>query len=140
MSMHFEKKLPIPAEIKHQNPLSDSVKRIKKERDRELREIFTGKSDRFVLIIGPCSSDNEEAVLDYLGRLAQVQVGHTQGTVGDAVHVGIDGFLGLLEDRGERQRGLSDGPSLRQGDTSVGQLRLSRLKAGPELLYLATLG
>ncbi len=73
MSMHFEKKLPIPAEIKHQNPVSDNVRRIKEDRDRQLREIFSGKSDRFVLIIGPCSADNEEAVLDYLGRLSKEQ-------------------------------------------------------------------
>ena len=73
MSMHFEKKLPIPAEIKHQNPVSDKAKRIKEERDRELRDIFTGRSDRFLLIIGPCSADNEEAVMEYMERLSRVQ-------------------------------------------------------------------
>lgn len=73
MSMHFEKKLPIPAEIKSRYPLSDTVRRVKVERDREIRDIFTGKDDRFIMIIGPCSADNEEAVLDYLGRLAKVQ-------------------------------------------------------------------
>jgi len=73
MSMHFEKKLPIPAEIKQQNPVSESARQIKDEIDRQLRAVFTGKSDRFVLIIGPCSADNEEAVLEYLGRLAGVQ-------------------------------------------------------------------
>ena len=73
MSMHFEKKLPIPAEIKSRYPLSDSVRQIKAERDRQIREIFTGNSSRFVLIIGPCSADREDAVLEYLGRLARVQ-------------------------------------------------------------------
>lgn len=73
MSMHFEKKLPIPAEIKARYPLSDHVRKIKTERDREIRDIFTGKDDRFIMIIGPCSADNEDAVLDYLGRLAKVQ-------------------------------------------------------------------
>ena len=73
MSMHFEKKLPIPAEIKAQYPLSNSVRKVKYERDRQIREIFTGDSSRFVLIIGPCSADREDAVLEYLGRLARVQ-------------------------------------------------------------------
>ncbi len=73
MSMHFEKKLPIPAEIKQEYPLSDKVRKIKKERDARIREIFTGQSDRFLLIIGPCSADNEQSVLEYLERLASVQ-------------------------------------------------------------------
>ena len=73
MSMHFEKKLPIPAEIKSQYPLSDSARKIKSNRDRQIREIFTGESSRFLLIIGPCSADREDAVLEYLGRLSKVQ-------------------------------------------------------------------
>lgn len=73
MSMHFEKKLPIPAEIKQEYPLSEKIRKIKKERDAQIREIFTGQSDRFLLIIGPCSADNEQSVLEYLERLASVQ-------------------------------------------------------------------
>ncbi len=71
--MHFEKKLPIPAEIKSSYPLSATVSRIKKQRDQEIRDIFTGRCDRFLLIIGPCSADREDAVLDYLIRLSRVQ-------------------------------------------------------------------
>ena len=73
MSMHFEKKLPIPAEIKSHYPLSGNIQEIKRLRDQEIRDIFTGKSDRFLLIIGPCSADREDAVLEYLGRLSAVQ-------------------------------------------------------------------
>ncbi len=73
MSMHFEKKLPIPTEIKQAYPLSEKVREIKERRDKEIRDIFTGKDDRFLLIIGPCSADNEEAVLEYIGRLAKIQ-------------------------------------------------------------------
>ena len=73
MSMHFEKKLPIPAEIKQEYPLSGKARKIKKERDAQIREIFTGESDRFLLIIGPCSADNEQSVLEYLERLAALQ-------------------------------------------------------------------
>lgn len=73
MSMHFEKKLPIPAEIKSNYPLAGSIRKVKQQRDREIRDIFTGKSGRFVLIIGPCSADSEDAVLEYLGRLSRLQ-------------------------------------------------------------------
>lgn len=73
MSMHFEKKLPVPAEIKASYPLSSELRRIKMERDRQIREIFTGKDERFVLIIGPCSADREDSVLDYLGLLSKLQ-------------------------------------------------------------------
>lgn len=73
MAMHFQKKLPVPAEIKRQFPLSEKVKTIKAARDIELKKIFTGEDDRFVLIIGPCSADNPESVLDYVNRLKKVQ-------------------------------------------------------------------
>ena len=73
MSMHFEKKLPIPSEIKQRYPLSGKVRAAKEQRDKEIRDIFTGKDDRFILIIGPCSADNEDAVMDYICRLKKVQ-------------------------------------------------------------------
>ena len=73
MSFHFVKKLPVPAEVKKQYPLSDKVISIKKERDSQIRDVFTGKSDKFILIIGPCSADSEEPVLEYIHRLAKVQ-------------------------------------------------------------------
>ncbi len=73
MSMHFEKKLPIPAEIKAGYPLSADIRKIKLERDAQIREIFTGESSRFLLIIGPCSADREDSVLEYLGLLSEVQ-------------------------------------------------------------------
>ena len=73
MSMNFVKKLPIPAEVKKMYPLSDKVVQIKKERDAQIRDVFTGASDKFLLIIGPCSADNEVSVLDYIHRLASIQ-------------------------------------------------------------------
>ena len=73
MSMHFEKKLPIPAEIKANHPISSGLRKIKENRDREIREIFTGESSRFLLIIGPCSADREDSVLEYLGLLSEMQ-------------------------------------------------------------------
>ena len=72
MSMDFKRKLPIPKEIKEQYPLTDELQKIKSQRDADINAVFTGKSDKFLLIIGPCSADNEEAVLDYMGRLKKV--------------------------------------------------------------------
>ncbi len=73
MPITFIEKLPVPAEIKKQYPLSARVSSIKAARDQEIRKVFTGESDKFVVIIGPCSADNEEAVCEYIGRLARVQ-------------------------------------------------------------------
>ena len=73
MSFNFVKKLPTPAEIREQYPVSDAIIQVKKERDEMIRKVFTGESDKFLVIIGPCSADNEEAVLDYVRRLARVQ-------------------------------------------------------------------
>lgn len=73
MAMNFNRKLPIPKEIKELYPLSDEIKRVKAQRDTLIADVFTGKSDKFLLIIGPCSADNEESVMDYIHRLARVQ-------------------------------------------------------------------
>ena len=73
MSFKFIKELPTPDEIKKQYPLSAKAVQTKQERDRQIRDIITGASDKFLVIIGPCSADNEDAVLDYISRLAKVQ-------------------------------------------------------------------
>lgn len=72
MSMKINHELPLPEVLKSQYPLSDSIKEIKQRRDAEIRDIFTGKSDKFVLLIGPCSADNEESVCEYVRRLKKV--------------------------------------------------------------------
>ncbi len=72
MSFHFIQKLPTPQEIREEYPMPESCAKIKKERDREIADILTGKSDKFLLIIGPCSADNESAVCEYAERLAAV--------------------------------------------------------------------
>ena len=73
MNMIFYRKLPIPKEIKEQFPLTPEVAKTRETRVRELKDIFSGKSDRFILVIGPCSADNEDSVLDYIYRLRGVQ-------------------------------------------------------------------
>ncbi|MBR6680173.1 MAG: 3-deoxy-7-phosphoheptulonate synthase [Clostridia bacterium] len=72
-NMQFIRKLPIPMDVKEQYPLKAEYAELKKERDREIADIFTGKDDRLVLVIGPCSADHEDPVLDYISRLVKVQ-------------------------------------------------------------------
>ena len=72
-NMNFKRRLPVPMEIKAQYPLTPELAQIKQQRDGIIRDIFTGKSDKMVLIIGPCSADREDAVLDYCTRLAALQ-------------------------------------------------------------------
>ena len=73
MAFNFIKKLPTPAEIRNQYPIDAEIQALKEKRDQEIRDVFTGKSDKFLAIIGPCSADNEDAVCDYLLRLRKVQ-------------------------------------------------------------------
>ncbi|MCR5476144.1 MAG: 3-deoxy-7-phosphoheptulonate synthase [Lachnospiraceae bacterium] len=72
MSFEFIKKLPTPDEIREEYPVPAKVREAKKLRDEEIRKVLCGESDKFLVIIGPCSADNEEAVCEYVRRLARV--------------------------------------------------------------------
>ncbi len=72
MGMHINKQLPSPEELKQAYPLEDDLKKLKEKRDAEIRQVFTGESEKFLVIIGPCSADNEDAVCEYVSRLARV--------------------------------------------------------------------
>ncbi|WP_297570361.1 3-deoxy-7-phosphoheptulonate synthase [uncultured Anaerovibrio sp.] len=73
MEMEFIRVLPSPQSLMEDYPISNKAKKIKLERDKTIKDIFAGKDQRLAMIIGPCSSDNEDAVLDYVSRLARVQ-------------------------------------------------------------------
>ena len=73
MNMEFEKKLTIPAEVKEQFPITAKISETVELKRAQLKAIFEGRSDKFLLIIGPCSADNEDAVIDYMTRLVPVQ-------------------------------------------------------------------
>lgn len=73
MKMEFMRKLPTPQELKEQYPVSAEIAAIKEKRDEELGAVFEGKSDKLLLVIGPCSADNEDAVIDYISRLRTIQ-------------------------------------------------------------------
>lgn len=73
MGLNFIKEIPSPAEIIEQLPLSKEGHEIKKQRDQLIKDVFEGNSDKFILIIGPCSADKESAVIDYVKRLGKIQ-------------------------------------------------------------------
>ena len=73
MNMNFKRKLPIPMETKEMYPVTAAVADTVERRTAELKSIFAGQSDKLVLIIGPCSADNEDSVIDYITRLVPVQ-------------------------------------------------------------------
>lgn len=72
MSFEFLTKLPTPEEIREQLPISKEMAALKAARDAEIKDVLTGKSNKFLVIIGPCSADNEDSVCDYVNRLAKV--------------------------------------------------------------------
>ncbi|MBR3231456.1 MAG: 3-deoxy-7-phosphoheptulonate synthase, partial [Lachnospiraceae bacterium] len=73
MDMIFYRKLPTPKEIKEEYPVSEEVEALKERRDAVIKDIFEGRDSRMVLIIGPCSADHEDPVLDYISRLRKVE-------------------------------------------------------------------
>lgn len=73
MNMEFRRKLPTPQTIKDMYPVSEALARQKEENDRQIRAVITGEDDRLMLLIGPCSADREDAVLEYVGRLRALQ-------------------------------------------------------------------
>ncbi len=73
MNMNFKRKLPIPKEIKEMYPITPALEQMKRERDEEIKAVFSGKCEKLILVIGPCSADSEEAMLNYAHRLAKVQ-------------------------------------------------------------------
>jgi 3-deoxy-7-phosphoheptulonate synthase len=72
MAFKYVATLPTPDDIRREFPVPERLAKIKKQRDAEIRDVITGKSNKFLVIIGPCSADNEDAVCDYVSRLSKV--------------------------------------------------------------------
>lgn len=141
MNMKFTEKLPIPQQIKEQYPLTKELQKIKADRDAEIRRIFEGKEDKLVLVIGPCSADNEDSVIDYISRLAKVQE-----KVSDKIFIipriytnkprtTGDGYKGMLH-----QPDPNLAPNLLKGIVSIRELHMRALKetgfsCADEMLY-----
>ena len=73
MQMNFHRKLPIPQEVKQEYPLTERMEAVKAARDESIREVFDGRLDKFILVIGPCSADHREPVLEYISRLRRLE-------------------------------------------------------------------
>ena len=141
MGMIFERKLPIPKMVKELYPLSEDLAEIVKQRDTELKDIFSGKNDKLVLIIGPCSADNEDSVLDYIYRLRKLQ-----DKVQDKIFMipriytnkprtTGDGYKGMLH-----QPDPNEKPDMYKGIVMIRELHMRTLKetgfsSADEMLY-----
>ena len=141
MNMEFYRKLPIPKDIKEQYPLSPSLAAIKAKNDEEIQKIFTSESNKFLLVIGPCSADNGDSVIDYISRLRKVQ-----DKVSDKIVIVPriytnkprttgDGYKGMLH-----QPDPNDRPDMLKGLLSIRDLHMRALSetgfsCADEMLY-----
>ncbi len=141
MSMLFERQLPIPQEVKERYPITYEQSEIVASRALALKDIFAGKSDKFILIIGPCSADNEDSVIDYITRLRTVQ-----DKVADKIFIipriytnkprtTGDGYKGMLH-----QPNPSEKPDMYKGIVTIRELHMRALRetgfsCADEMLY-----
>lgn len=140
-NMIFKRKLPIPKEIKEQYPLTAELSQVKARRDKEIADVFTGKSGKMVLIIGPCSADREDAVLEYCERLAKLQEAVSDKLVliprvyTNKPRTTGDGYKGLLHQPDPRKTSdmLEGVIAIRRLHTNV--LANTGLSTADEMLY-----
>ena len=141
MGMIYGRKLPSPDEVKNLYPLSDELKNIVETRANEIKDIFSGKSDKLVLVIGPCSADQEDSVIDYITRLRKVQE-----KVKDKIFIipriytnkprtTGDGYKGMLHQPDPEEK-----PDMYKGLVAIRELHLRALKetgfsCADEMLY-----
>ena len=141
MGMNFQRKLPIPMEVKREFPLTEEMTRVKEAQDAAIRAVFEGTSDKFLLIIGPCSADTREPVLEYLSRLRDVA-----DQVGDKIilipriytnkpRTTGEGYMGMLHHPKPEGK-----PDLYKGIVAIRELHMKALRdygfsCADEMLY-----
>ena len=141
MRMEFVRKLPIPMECKEMYPLSAELARIVADRGERLARIFTGESNKLLLIVGPCSADREDAVIDYLHRLRAVQ-----DKVADKIFIVPRVYTNKPRTTGVGYKGMlhqpdpTAKPDLFKGIVAIRQLHMKALEesgmsAADEMLY-----
>lgn len=141
MNMNFIRKLPIPKDIKAEYPLTPELAAMKKKRDDEIKSVFEGKSDKLILVIGPCSADNEDSVLDYISRLRRVQEQvEDKLIIIPRIYTGKprttgDGYKGMLH-----QPNPTENPDLLKGIIAIRELHMRSLSetgfsCADEMLY-----
>ncbi|MBQ2288558.1 MAG: 3-deoxy-7-phosphoheptulonate synthase [Lachnospiraceae bacterium] len=141
MSFEFKKKLPVPKEIKELYPVSADLASQKKVLDQQLIDVITGKSDKFLAIIGPCSADNEDSVCEYIERLTKVQE-----KIKDKVIIVPRIYTNKPRTTGEGYKGMlhqpdpEKAPDLLQGIISIRKMHMHALETygmpiADEMLY-----
>lgn len=141
MNMEFYRKLPIPKEIKEQYPLTPDLAALKDAEDKEIRGIFEGTSNKFLLVIGPCSADNEDSVIDYISRLRTVQ-----DKVSDKIVIVPRIYTNKPRTTGEGYKGMlhqpnpNEHPDMLKGIIAIRALHMRALKetgfsCADEMLY-----
>ncbi len=141
MGINYIKKLPTPEEVISELPLTEKFKQIKKNRDEEIKKVFENKDDRFILIIGPCSADNEDSVCEYIEKLAVIQE-----KVKDSIIIIPRVYTNKPRTNGEGYKGMahqpdpSKKPDLLAGIKAIRRLHLRALSefslpAADEMLY-----
>ena len=141
MNLKFIRKLPIPQQIKTRYPLTDEMAKVKADRDAAIKEVFAGKSDKFILVIGPCSADNRESVLDYISRLKRVEEQVKDRLIiipriyTNKPRTTGDGYKGMLH-----QPNPDETPDMLKGIVAIRELHMSALRdygfsCADEMLY-----
>ncbi|MBE6776880.1 MAG: 3-deoxy-7-phosphoheptulonate synthase [Ruminococcaceae bacterium] len=141
MSMNFHKKLPIPQEIKKQYALSAQMEKVRDERAKEIKAVFNGESDKFILVIGPCSADHKDPVLEYISRLRLVE-----DKVKDKIIIIPRIYTNKPRTTGEGYKGMlhqpdpETAPDMLKGIIAIRDLHLTALKdygftCADEMLY-----
>ena len=141
MQMNFHRKLPIPQDVKKEFPVTERMAAIKKARDESIQAVFDGSSDKFLLVIGPCSADHSEPVLEYISRLRRVQE-----QVEDKIIIIPRIYTNKPRTTGQGYKGMlhqpdpESTPDMYKGIVSIRQLHLAALRdydfsCADEMLY-----
>ena len=141
MQMTFHRKLPIPQEVKKEFPLTEHMMQVKAARDEAINAVFDGSSDKFILIVGPCSADHSEPVLEYISRLRNVQE-----KVSDKIIIIPRIYTNKPRTTGQGYKGMlhqpdpEAKPDMYTGIVSIRQLHLAALRdydfsCADEMLY-----
>ncbi len=141
MQMNFHRKLPIPQEVKKECPLTKRMAQVKAARDESIRAVFDGRSDKFILVIGPCSADHSEPVLEYISRLRRIEE-----QVSDKIIIIPRIYTNKPRTTGQGYKGMlhqpdPDGkPDMYKGIVAIRELHLAALRdydfsCADEMLY-----
>ena len=141
MQMNFHRKLPIPKEVKAEYPLTERMQQVKAARDAEIRGVFEGTSDKFILVVGPCSADHREPVLEYISRLRKLEE-----QVGDKIIIIPRIYTNKPRTTGQGYKGMlhqpdpEAKPDMYKGIVAIRELHMAALRdydfsCADEMLY-----